>query len=254
MEKSNLDKARIYHQAVSRHDSDLVQSMVHEDYLQHNPRVPTGRAAFLSLFPELRRHGTIIENLRIFQDGDHVIMHHRWRNAFPFGSAEKIAFHIIRFDNSGLIAEHWSVMNEPFGLNRSGRSEVDGECECEIETSFETENNKKMIKDLFQEALVGKVTLPRYFHPVYHQHHHDLSDGANHFAELKLSLKTLHTVFGSGNFVLSISEGSHKGAPMAFYDLFRMKDQLIVEHWSIYQEIPQINLANENTMFNFDLA
>ena len=50
---------------------------------------------------------------------------------------------------------------------------------------------------------------------------------------------------------LSISEGTHQQKPAACYDLFKFDDGKIAEHWNIYQDIPQGNVANENTMFNF---
>ena len=111
MSLTNIQKAKTYHSAVSAYDVETIRKMVREDYIQHNPRVPTGRAAFLALIPRLEEHGTKIENARIFGDGSLVVMHHRWKNALPFGAPEKVAFHLIRFEK-GMIAEHWSIYQE----------------------------------------------------------------------------------------------------------------------------------------------
>jgi predicted SnoaL-like aldol condensation-catalyzing enzyme len=35
----------------------------------------------------------------------------------------------------------------------------------------------------------------------------------------------------------------------AFYDLFRMEDGMIVEHWDVIQPVPTEGLANTNGMF-----
>lgn len=207
MSLTNKEKAKIYHNAVSNYDLAKIEAMVCENYIQHNPMVPTGRAAFLALIPKLKEHNTKIQNLRIFQDGSHVIMHHLWKNAVPFGAQEKIAFHIIRFDQRGLIAEHWSVMTDT--------AKIDGA--TEVTDLEKTKQNKELI--------------------------------ARHFANLKNQKQ--HKVFGSGNFALSISEGIQNDKPTAFYDLFRIKNDLIADRWNIYQEIPQTNLANDNTMFGF---
>jgi predicted SnoaL-like aldol condensation-catalyzing enzyme len=110
MTLSNKEKARLYYQAVSRYEVPAVTSLVHPDYVQHNPRVPTGRAAFLALLPKLEAHASRIENLHILQEGAFVAMHHLWHNAHAFGAPQMLAFHVIRFDDEGLIAEHWSVM------------------------------------------------------------------------------------------------------------------------------------------------
>ena len=36
-----------------------------------------------------------------------------------------------------------------------------------------------------------------------------------------------------------------------FYDLFRVENGKVVEHWDVIQEIPTENLANDNGMFGF---
>ena len=60
-----------------------------------------------------------------------------------------------------------------------------------------------------------------------------------------------HKVLGEGNFVLSISEGTAKGVPSAFYDLLRFEDGKAVEHWDVIVAIPTEGVANSNGMFNF---
>ena len=252
MNLTNKEKAKIYHKAVSNYDLATIESMVCENYIQHNPYVPTGRAAFLALIPQLQKHNSKIQNIRIFQDGDHVIMHHLWQQAIPFGADQKVAFHIIRFDQNGLIAEHWSVMTDLTKNNLSNRSLIDGP--TEITDLENTEKNKSLVIQLFNslvqsEAHTYKDIFQNYFQSNFYQHHPSMSDGINGF--LPSQYRRQHKVFGSGNFVLSISEGLHNIKPTAFYDLFRIEGDLIAEHWSIYQEIPQTNLANRNTMFGF---
>jgi predicted SnoaL-like aldol condensation-catalyzing enzyme len=48
----------------------------------------------------------------------------------------------------------------------------------------------------------------------------------------------IHHVLGEGNFVLAISEGSFAGNPTSFYDLFRVEDGRIAEHWDTIEAIP----------------
>src|SRR5690606_3971674 len=145
-----------------------------------NPRVPTGREAFLALIPNLKKHNSKIENIRIFQDGDHAIMHHLWKNAYPFGSDQKAAFHVIRFDEEGLIAEHWNVMADITAPNPSGRTLLDGE--REVKDLNLTEPNKQKITELFELLLGASVhefekIFSKFFSFDYHQHSPDLGDG-----------------------------------------------------------------------------
>ena len=48
-----------------------------------------------------------------------------------------------------------------------------------------------------------------------------------------------HFVLGEGNFVLAASEGIFLGKRIAFYDLFRIEDSKIVEHWDTIENIPE---------------
>ncbi|WP_405166632.1 hypothetical protein OG203_16965 [Nocardia sp. NBC_01499] len=48
--------------------------------------------------------------------------------------------------------------------------------------------------------------------------------------------------------MLTQSEGSLGGTPTAFYDLFRIADGKIVEHWDVINEIPTA-FAHDNGMF-----
>ncbi|MEL6226695.1 MAG: hypothetical protein AAFR01_06695, partial [Pseudomonadota bacterium] len=59
---------------------------------------------------------------------------------------------------------------------------------------------------------------------------------------------TLHRVVGEGNFVLTQAEGTWSGKSVAIYDLFRVADSKIVEHWDVIQEIPS-EMAHTNGMF-----
>lgn len=257
---SNKLKAKQYHTAVSNYDESTIIKMVREDYIQHNPKVPTGRAAFVAMIPKLKEHGSKIENIRMFEDGKHIIMHHKWINAAPFGFDETAAFHIIRFDDEGLIAEHWNVMAELGAPNGSGRTLLNGE--IAIKDIEKTENNKAKIEELFNVFINDTIEkqiecIPQFFNKEFHQHNPHFADGIQSLTQALKDDKYFprynkqHVVFGEGNFVLSISEGMLLGIYTAFYDLFKLKDDKITAHWHISQEIPATELANTNTMFNF---
>jgi len=48
----------------------------------------------------------------------------------------------------------------------------------------------------------------------------------------------VHRVLGEGNFVLAMSEGTFGGNPTSFYDLFRVENGKIAEHWDTIETIP----------------
>ncbi len=63
---------------------------------------------------------------------------------------------------------------------------------------------------------------------------------------------TNHIVLGEGNFVLSISEGEFAGQPTSYYDLFRIENGQIAEHWDVMETIlPESEWKNSNGKFNF---
>lgn len=62
----------------------------------------------------------------------------------------------------------------------------------------------------------------------------------------------IHAVLGEGNFVLVVSEGEFAGKPVSFYDLFRVENGKIAEHWDVIEEIiPRAEWKNENGKFGF---
>ena len=57
-------------------------------------------------------------------------------------------------------------------------------------------------------------------------------------AGMPMTYSKNHKVLGQGNFVLSVSEGKFLNKHSSFYDLFRIEDGKIVEHWDTIEEIP----------------
>jgi predicted SnoaL-like aldol condensation-catalyzing enzyme len=63
---------------------------------------------------------------------------------------------------------------------------------------------------------------------------------------------TNHIILGKGNFVLSVSEGSFGGQHTSFYDLFRVENGKIAEHWDVIETIaPEAERKNGNGKFGF---
>lgn len=244
--------------AVMRGDAATMRHLANADYIQHNPYVPTGLEPFIQMLPVLQENGTTAENVRMFQDGNYVFMHNIWRNAKPFGADEMVAFDILRVDDNGKVAEHWDAMMPQTPPNPSGRTLTDGS--TAISDFDKTETNKAQVRRLFDVLIHGTpdqvgAAVQENFSPDYKQHNPAAADGLQGFIAAvpteQWVFKKQHKVLGEGNFVLSIAEGTHKGEPAAFYDLVRLENGKIVEHWDVIQSVPFKNLANSNTMFGF---
>jgi predicted SnoaL-like aldol condensation-catalyzing enzyme len=248
--------------AVAKQDAETMRKFANADYIQHNPFVPTGLEPFIGLLPVLKEYGTYAENVRLFQDGNYVFMHNIWKNAKPFGADEMVAFDIIRIDESGKVAEHWDAMTVLVKETASGRTQTDGP--TTVEDLDKTEANKALAVSLIEDVLMGKNPgkIGDYISSEeYHQHNPQIKDGLTGIVEAVEYLTSqnnmfkytkIHKVLGEGNFILTVSEGEWNGGKKhAFYDLFRMKDGKIVEHWDVIQEIPNEGLAHNNGMFGF---
>lgn len=248
--------------AVAQQDTATMREVANADYIQHNPFVPTCLEPFIGLLPVLKENGTYAENVRMFQDGDFVFMHNIWKNAKPFGADEMVAFDIIRVDENGKVAEHWDAMTVLVKETVSGRTQTDGP--TTVEDLDKTEANKALAVALIEDVLMGKNPEKITEHisaEQYDQHNPQIKDGLTGIVEAVEYLTSqnnmfkytkIHKVLGEGNFVLTISEGEWNGGKKhVFYDLFRMKDGKIVEHWDVIQEIPTEGLAHDNGMFGF---
>ena len=76
-----------------------------------------------------------------------------------------------------------------------------------------------------------------------------LSDPASN-GGITIKYDKLHRLLAEGSFVLSVSEGSVNGIHSSFYDLYRVVDGKLVEHWDTTEAIPpRSEWKNDNGKF-----
>lgn len=226
------------------YDAEGVKKYFATDYIQHNPHVPTGIEPVLGFLPVLKEANTTYTNHRLLQDGEYVIFHNSYHNADAFGAKEVVAFDVWRMEN-GKVAEHWDNITPKVDKTASGRSQVDGI--TEIIDLDKTSSNKEIVTNFVNDVLFGKAPekITNYISTEeYLQHNPMIKDGLEGLGETinyltsqnnMFKYKKLHKVLGEGNFVLTMSEGEWNGKSQAFYDLFRLKNDKIVEHWDVIQ-------------------
>ena len=225
-------------------------------YKQHNLAVADGLAGFGALLAALPPKSAKVNTVRVFQDGDYVFSHTIYNFFGP-----KIGFDIFRFEN-GKIVEHWDNLQETAGPNPSGNSMTDGPTTSE--DAAKTEANKKLVNQFVTDVLInGKMDkLAGYVDgDNYIQHNPQIANGLSGLgaaleamakAGVTMKFDKVQKVLGKGNFVLAVSEGSFGGKPTSFYDLFRVANGKIAEHWDTMETIPpKADWKNQNGKFGF---
>ncbi|WP_460219367.1 nuclear transport factor 2 family protein [Psychroserpens sp. MEBiC05023] len=258
MELSNKEKAIALLRSFETGDSQPVSYINPNKYVQHNLAIGDGLAGFGAIMENAPEGGFKANVVRAFQDGDYVFLHTIYDFFGP-----KIGFDVFKFEN-GLIVEHWDNLGDVTPPNPSGHSQADGT--TELKDLDETEANKALVKDFISTILMkGEMDKIQNFieegKENYIQHNSVIGDGLSGLGQalegmakqgISMGYTTIHKVLGEGNFVLAISEGAFAGTPTSYYDLFRVDNGKIVEHWDVMESIlPEAERKNSNGKFNF---
>lgn len=243
LELTNKDKVVALLNSFNTGDQTPISYINPTQYVQHNLAVGDGLEGFGALMQNAPPQGFKANVVRAFEDGDYVFTHTKYDFFGP-----KIGFDVFRFEN-GLIVEHWDNLIEVQKPNPSERTQTDGT--VEITDLDKTEANKAAVRGFIDDVLLNHENdkMTTYINPSkYIQHNPAVADGLDgfgaamkYFAEngLVMEYTKLHKVLGEGNFVLTMSEGKFgKGELTAFYDLFRLENGQIVEHWDVISPIP----------------
>lgn len=227
-----------------------------DKYIQHNLNVPNGIEAFLAFKEVTSKAGGKITLARVFQDGDYVFIHSATKL-----HGDEIGFDIFRFEK-GKIVEHWDNLQTAADKTANRHTMIDGA--TKITDRNKTAANKALVKEFVEKFLVnGDVSIvPDYLQKEgYIQHNPNIGDGITglqaalkYFAENKIGFRytKIHKVLGEGNFVLVVSEGEMAGVHSSFYDLFRVENNKIAEHWDTIESIPATSeWKNQNGKFGF---
>ena len=224
-------------------DPTPANSYIRKDsYKQHNLSIPDGFEGFAGMLNSLSPGETKVNIVRAFIDGDYVFTHTEYTLA-----GHKVGFDIFKFKDEKIV-EHWDNLQDFAENSVSGRSQVDGPTTAvDVE---KTSENKALVQGFVDDVLLGKnsgklkdyVVLENYL-----QHNPDIADGFSSVIKTlerfaaegtPLVYKRHHMLLGEGNFVLSVSDGEFLNKSASFYDLFRVEDGKIVEHWDTIEMMP----------------
>lgn len=232
-------------------------------YVQHNPLTATGGIGLAELFLKLSKMSPKVEFLRVFADREYAFAHVQ----YTFSKKPEVAFEVFRFED-GLAVEHWdNLQARVMAPNGSGHTMIDGMTDAE--DGDRTEENRQLVARFVSDVLIaGNLdNLEQYVAGDLIQHDPQLSDGvaalravlvpfsesdadtaAAHHHHLRYD--ACHKVLADGSFCLCMCEGWSQGVHAGLYDLYRVSDGQIVEHWKTVSAIaPKSEWKNSNGKF-----
>jgi predicted SnoaL-like aldol condensation-catalyzing enzyme len=226
-------------------DPTAVDRYFGDPFKQHDPDLADGLAGMKSFAAEIASSPAAdITIYRTLVDGDFVLLHSRYQGVGRHASA--IAFDLFRFEK-GKIVEHWGGQEAEAPPNRSGRTQVDGP--TEVLDREKTEENRTLVRT-YRETVMVSLRFDRIEQFIedahYAQHSSQIGDGIARLRDRIASVAkeggqlylTPRRFVAEGNFVLVLSEGDIPSGPTALYDLFRVENGKIVEHWDVLTPIP----------------
>jgi len=248
------DQIRALLKSIETGDPEPIAVVNEAKYIQHNPQTHEGSEGLAALFKRLSETSPRVNIVRAFEDGDFVFAHTEYDFA-----RRNIGFEVFRFENNQAV-EHWDNIQQRLGPNESGQSMVDGPTQANDHEL--TETNRKLARSFVETVLVGEQfdKLESYFNGnTYTEHNPRIG---NDLAMLRTELEAMdnghrlidyqrvHRVLAEGNFVLCVCEGYSAGKHSSFYDLFRVADGKLVEHWDTTEKIaPREDWKNDNGKF-----
>jgi predicted SnoaL-like aldol condensation-catalyzing enzyme len=238
-------------------DSTAIEHFFSEPFVQHDPNIADGLAGLRAFVTALANSSrTNVTIYRTVVDGDIVMLHSKY-DGWPGFSGPVIAFDLFRFKD-GKIVEHWGGQTPETSANPSGHTQVDGPVAVVDRT--ETEANRTLVRN-FKQAVTVELRFDRVDEFIdgdhYTQHASKVGDGT---AQMKARVSGVVTpgakqvliprrYIAEGNFVLCLVEARTE-PPTANYDLFRVENGKIAEHWDVLSVIPRQDLGeNSNSPF-----
>jgi predicted SnoaL-like aldol condensation-catalyzing enzyme len=226
-------------------DPTAVDRYFGESFIQHDPNLADGRAGMKSFAAEVANSpGADITIYRTLVDGDLVLLHSSYEGISRYARTA-IAFDLFRF-SGGKIAEHWGGQEPEEPPNRSGRTQVGGP--TEVVDREKTEANRTLVR-AYRETVMVALRFDRieeFVNAALVQHASQIGDGIGRLRERIASVAkeggklylTPRRYVAEGNFVLVLTEGDLPSGPTALYDLVRIENGKIVEHWDVLTPIP----------------
>ena len=266
-------------------DQERLQELLAEDFIQHNPMLEGGRDGLLSISgadtaPRGGGVNLMAGTAHVLIDGDHAVIHRTGK----LGPLATINFDVLRFDDLGQLAEQWNfvqpiaaglaenllfslVAPRPLDLIPAQRpsggalsGDRSGFATPYAATVQQSEANKALVLRYLSQLGSGAEPseLAAHLDPEFVLHAPGMAPGRQAWLEvlgrsrrrgaapavvMALAQNDLVWVLGR------LAQIPEEDIPeLAAADLFRVRDQQIVEQWRLVQPSPRFS-RNSNGLF-----
>ncbi len=187
-----------------------------DPYLQHNPVAGSGVDAFWGFFEGQVAAGNPLYSMDLYiGECDLVLFHGSWGNGAMFD--------MLRVDD-GKLVEHWDAPSSGLGgTTATGDSSLSAV-------------SKQLVLEFTDHLIAGDpTTASTYLSDFLVSHNGELSGGGGTFVSWwegrGVTYTEVHHVIADGQMVFTMTEGTDGGQGYGFYDLYRVENGEIVEHW-----------------------
>jgi predicted SnoaL-like aldol condensation-catalyzing enzyme len=247
---------------------DLAEKYQAEDYIQHNPGISTGRAAFVSIFGRrpAREIKPALDPAPVIQfaKGDYVVFVWEREAKDPMDASKTYKynfFDLVRVQN-GKVQEHWdSVFKNPPAAGAPAPMPVIpgiGPKPVKPKNTPAEQKNEDIANGEFHDILqYGHVELaPKFMAPGYIQHNPNVPGGRDGFVEFFSKVRKPEPlsaawkdepelILTSGNLVFYMMKrystdpvDPTKVYKWNWFDMVRVDDGLVQEHWDMAMKTP----------------
>lgn len=242
---------RFYREVIGQLDEVVADSLIADDYIQHNPMIKTGKAGFLAVFAYLKQMPRPANPkspiVRALAEDDLVALH----LSVDIGGVNKSVIDLFRIE-AGKLAEHWDVIEDHPAETASGLSMTSGA--VDIVDLNKTATNKEIAANFYKAIWMDKdlSAIDQFVAADLIQHDPLVSSGKEALVEYIrsgiMSLSKVHRLIAEGNFVVAQLEAVLDEQAYAVYDILRLDAGKIIEQWRVKQPVPEV-MAHNNGMF-----
>ena len=220
------------------------------DLVQHNAVASDGRAAAISLCkPLFTAPGATFSVAHIVVDGDLAFIHYRGSLGSPDHMAAVAELYRLQ---DGKLAEHWDAF-QPVPHKSANAHPMFGVLPVglPVASTGASESDRLLISkfaDLFYRQKAVRAAFETYVAPDYIQHNPGIADGREAAIE-KLEpmfrgpgarFTISHILVGGAYAVIHLrGQGNANGPAAAVFDIYRIANGRIAEHWDVIQVISE---------------